>query len=111
MVSFPLPVRTARAFIINFPGSNLEFMAMASLFCFVLQISVRDVHTWGLLNGKTAAFILLFGISHPRFYGLAAWAIFYVPDLFSHLLLVLQAWIGLVGGSPFPLYFFFPVSV
>ena len=91
MVSFLLPVRTARAFIINFPGSNLEFMVMASLLCFVLQISVRDVHTWGLLKGKTAAFILLFGTSHPWFYGLAAWAIFYVPDLFSvcHLLLVL----------------------
>ena len=45
----------------------------------------------GALKRQTAAFMLLFGISHPRFYGLAAWAIFYVPDLFSvcHLLLVL----------------------
>ena len=46
------------------------------------------------LKRKTAAFILLFGISHPRFYGLAAWAVFYVPDLFGvcHLLLVLWAY-------------------
>ena len=32
------------------------------------------MYTLGALKGKTAAFILLFGISLPRFYGLAAWA-------------------------------------
>ena len=88
-----MPVRTARAFIIDFCGSNLEFMIMTSLFC--LQMSVRDLHTCRrLLKRETAAFILLFGISHPRFYGLAAWAVFYVPDLFGvcHLLLVLWAY-------------------
>ena len=57
-------------------------------------MSVRDVHTWRLLKRETAAFILLFGISHPRFYGLTAWVVFYVPDLFGvcHLLLVLWAY-------------------
>ena len=57
------------------------------------NISARCTH-WGALKRKTAAFILLFGISHPRFYGLAAWAVFYVPDLFGvcHLLLVLWAY-------------------
>ena len=96
MVSFPLPVRTARAFILNFSGWNLEFMIMASLFCFVTNINARCTHL-GVLKRKTAAFILLFGISHPRSYGLAAWAIFYVPDLFGvcHLLLVLWAYIDL----------------
>ena len=46
------------------------------------------------ITRKTTAFILLFGISHLRFYGLAALAIFYVPDLFGvcHLLLVLWAY-------------------
>ena len=60
------------------------------LFC--LQMSVRDLHTWRLLKRETAAFILLFGISHPRFYGLAAWAVFYVPDLFGVCLLLLVLW-------------------
>ena len=57
------------------------------------NISARCTHL-GALKRKTAAFILLFGISHPRFYGLAAWAVFYVPDLFGvcHLLLVLWAY-------------------
>ena len=47
------------------------------------------------------AFILLFGISHLRYYGLAAWAIFYVPDLFGvcHLLLVLWAIVIYAGSS------------
>ena len=56
---------------------------------------MSDVHTWGLLKGRRPlSCILFFGISHPRFYGLAAWAIFYVPDLFGvcHLLLVLWAY-------------------
>ena len=63
--------------------------------CFVLftNISARCTH-WGALKRKTAAFILLFGISYPRFYGLPAWAVFYVLDLFGvfHLLLVLWAY-------------------
>ena len=63
--------------------------------CSVLftNISSRCTH-WGALQWKTAAFIQLFGISYPRFYGLAAWAVFYVPDLFGvcHLLLVLWAY-------------------
>ena len=94
MLSFPLPVRTARAFIVNFPGSNLEFMIMASLFCFVYKYQCANSTHLGALKRNTAAFILLFGISHSRFYGLAAWAIFYVPDLFGvcHLLLVLWAY-------------------
>ena len=54
------------------------------------NISARSTHLEALKR-KTTAFILLFGISHPRFYGLAAWTVFYVPDLFGvcHLLLVL----------------------
>ena len=94
MLSFPLPVRTARAFIVNFPGSNLEFMIMASLFCFVYKYQCAISTHLGALKRNTAAFILLFGISHSRFYGLAAWAIFYVPDLFGicHFLLVLWAY-------------------
>ena len=61
---------------------------------FCLQIISARLALLGALKRKTAAFILLFGISHPRFYGLAAWAIFYVPDLFGvcHLLLVLWAY-------------------
>ena len=58
-------------------------------------INARRVLEGGwYLKRKTAAFVLLFGISHPRFYGLAAWADFYVPDLFGicHLLLVLWAY-------------------
>ena len=66
---------------------------MASLFCFVYKYQCAMTHL-AALKRKTAAFILLFGISHPRFYGLAAWAVFYVPDLFGvcHLLLVLWAY-------------------
>ena len=66
---------------------------MASLFCFVYKYQCA-VYTLGALKRKTAAFILLFGISYPRFYGLAAWAVLYVPDLFGvcHLLLVLWAY-------------------
>ena len=67
---------------------------MASV-CSVLftNISARCTHS-AALKRTTAAFILLFGISHPRFYGLSAWAVFYVPDLFGvcHLLLVLWAY-------------------
>ena len=87
-----MPVRTARAFIIDFSGSNLESMIMASLFSFVYKYQCAMTHL-AALKRKTAAFILLFGISHPRFYGLAAWTVFYVPDLFGvcHLLLVLWA--------------------
>ena len=61
---------------------------------FCLQIISARWALLGALKRKTAAFILLFGISHPRFYGLAAWAVFYVPDLFGvcHLLLVLWAY-------------------
>ena len=57
------------------------------------NISARCTHL-GAITRKTTAFILLFGISHLRFYGLAALAIFYVPDLFGvcHLLLVLWAY-------------------
>ena len=57
------------------------------------NISARCTHL-GALKRKTAAFILFFGISHPWFYGLATWAIFYVPDLFGvcHLSLVLWAY-------------------
>ena len=53
-----------------------------------------DAPHLGAITRKTTAFILLFGISHLRFYGLAALAIFYVPDLFGvcHLLLVLWAY-------------------
>ena len=89
-----MPVRTAPAFIIDFSGSNLESMIIASV-CSVLftNISARCTHL-AALKRTTAAFILLFGISHPRFYGLSAWAVFYVPDLFGvcHLLLVLWAY-------------------
>ena len=54
------------------------------------NISARCTHLRGITR-KTTAFILLFGISHLRFYGLAALTIFFVPDLFGvcHLLLVL----------------------
>ena len=73
----------------------LVFVTPSWHLCFVLftNISVRCTH-WGALKRKTAAFILLFGISYPRFYGLPAWAVFYVPDLFDvcHLLLVLWAY-------------------
>ena len=57
------------------------------------NISARCKHLEAITR-KTTAFILLFGISHLRFYGLAALAIFYVPDLFGvcHLLLVLWAY-------------------
>ena len=53
-----------------------------------------DAPHLGAITRKTTSFILLFGISHLRFYGLAALAIFYVPDLFGvcHLLLVLWAY-------------------
>ena len=65
------------------------------LFCLQNTIitSARCAHL-AALKRTTAAFILLFGINHPRFYGLAAWAVFYVPDLFGicHLLLVLWAY-------------------
>ena len=59
------------------------------------NISARCKHLEAITR-KTTAFILLFGISHPRFYGLAAWAVFYVPDLFGvcHLLLVLCRFIS-----------------
>ena len=73
----------------------LVFVTPSWHLCFVLftNINVRCTH-WGALKRKTAAFLLLFGISYPRFYGLPAWAVFYVPDLFDvcHLLLVLWAY-------------------
>ena len=73
----------------------LVFVTPSWHLCFVLftNISARCTH-WGALKRKTAAFILLFGISYPRFYGLPAWAVFYVLDLFGvcHLLLVLWAY-------------------
>ena len=81
-VKLSLPVRTARAFIINFSGSNLEFMIMASLFmaslfCFFLvlftNIGARCTHL-GLLKGRRPLSSCYLGISLPRFYGLAAWA-------------------------------------
>ena len=55
------------------------------------NISARCTH-WEALKRKTAAFILLFGICHPRFSGLAAWAVFYVPDLFGVCYLLLVLW-------------------
>ena len=76
-------------------SQDLVFVTPSWHLCFVLftNISARCTH-WGALKRKTAAFILLFGISYPRFYGLPAWAVFYVLDLFDvcHLLLVLWAY-------------------
>ena len=88
--------------VLSFHCQYARHVLLSSIFsCFefrihdhgISNISARLTH-WGALKRKTAAFIPLFVISHPRFYGLAAWAVFYVPDLFGvcHLLLVLWAY-------------------
>ena len=56
-----------------FSGSNLEFMASLSTRCIYL----------GTLAPKMSLSSCYWEISHPQFYGLAAWDIYYVPDLFG----------------------------
>ena len=72
-VKLPLPVRTARAFIINFFRFGFRIHDHGISLCSVLfpNVSARCAHL-AALKRKTAAFILLFRISHPRFYGLGS---------------------------------------
>ena len=72
-VKLPLPVRTARAFIIIFFRFGFRIHDHGISLCSVLfsNVSARCAHL-AALKRKTAAFILLFRISHPRFYGLGS---------------------------------------
>ena len=67
---------------------------------------MSDVHTWGLLKGRRPLSSRSLELAIPGFYGLAAGAIFYFPDLFGvcHLLLVSTP--SLSDENPVMLHFF-----